>query len=161
MKNSILAFAILTHCLFDGFTTHAQITRQVPGEIILAFDINFNETSLLRWEKAAGGYRAVFNQGNGRMEAYFSREAELKGLARYIESNELPVKVTRKLSRQYARFLPEEICEYRCNVNGLCYIISMQNEKIRQIVKLSPAGKLLDSERQRIKKTNNAIVRKQ
>ena len=161
MKKIFFTATVFFCCLFTGFTGHTQITRCVPEEVRLAYDINFNEASLVSWEKVRDGYRAIVNLGKERIDAYFSKTGEFKGVGRCIESNLLSVKVIKKLSRQYDDFSVEEIYEYTCNVNGICYFITMQNDQVMLVVKFSPSGKLLDSEEQQIKKPDNIIVRKE
>lgn len=114
----------LSLSLFAAVAAAANGPEPVSEEVKASFKKEFPGANIISWTDAGDYMKAVFLFSGFRSEAYFTKDGELKGSARNIFYNQLPLAVTKALEKRFENPDVLEISEVTSG-NGTSYLLRL------------------------------------
>lgn len=151
MKKYISGVMLIACYILLGIPGYSQYTDAVPWKVKNAFTLQFRDATAGPWRLIQDTYVASINYQNQEREVYFTEEGIFRGEGHYITPDNLPLKVKQTLDREFAGFQQNLAFEYTCQTAGLCYFVSLENEKYKVDLRLTPQGTIVFEQNSRIK----------
>lgn len=131
MRKIILMLA-LTISTISAFASEAEINAKV----LELFKTEFAAAKEVSWSDAGSYYKAEFTFNGQHVNAYYSKEGELLGLARYITSFDLPLSLQASLKKAYTDFWISDLFE-KTKGTSTTYYITLENADTQLVLKAS------------------------
>jgi len=103
---------------------------------------NFPDAQHVSWEKNGDYFVAKFNTDTDRLTAYFSEDAELYKVTRFIECRHLPLTVQRALNERYDLQTRDKTIMEVTRGTETYYLVSFELDNKQIIVESNPSGNL-------------------
>lgn len=113
------------------------------------FKKEFAGAEYVKWSEDAGYISVSFILNSHRIQAWFSKDAELLGSIRGISYSQLPMLVIRSLQTRFSEPVMIEITEVM-NSEGTHYKVILENKDKKYKVSIQPDGNI--EETQKLKK---------
>lgn len=146
MKKTFVALSLLI-TIVSGAVAAAPVE---PGteQAKETFKKEFPGAELISWSSTGEMTKAVFIYGGYRSEAYFNEEGELKGSARNIFYNQVPLAVTRSVEKRFEQPDVLEVTEITMG-SGTSYVIRLSAGTKSYQLQIDAGGNLIQKERTR------------
>jgi hypothetical protein len=124
MKKLIIA-AVLSSVLLVN-AAFANKNEDVTYKVEAAFKQEFAQAKNVSWQKTDNYYKAVFRINNEVVNAYFTPEGEMLGMAHNMLSTQLPINLQTSLRKEYDGYWITDLFEFaKQDSNG--YYITIEN----------------------------------
>ena len=134
MKKMILALA-LVFTISGAFASDVTVTK----EVLKSFNNNFSNATDITWTIGDGYYKAAFTLNEQKVFAFFNSEGEYLGLARYINTLQLPVYQHSSLKKHYGQKWVTDLFEM-ANDEGTTYYITLEDANTKLVLKSTPGS---------------------
>jgi hypothetical protein len=122
------------------FVAVTGIAQNVPAPVKQAFETNFPNTTVKKWDKEDGDYEANFNTNGKTMSATFDAAGNLKETETGIKISELPAPVADYVKTNYkdAAIKEASVVErgkekmYEAEVKGKDLLFDMQGKFLKE-----------------------------
>ena len=117
----------------------ANVPIDPDPEVTEAFKKEFPGAQLVSWTQQGDFQKATFILAGHRSIAYFDQANEMVGCMRDIFFDQLPIVVMKAIDK---KFPAADFCEVReiNNADGTSYLLSVEQNKKKYKVKLTPEG---------------------
>ncbi|MFI5130172.1 MAG: hypothetical protein ACHQFX_09285 [Chitinophagales bacterium] len=129
MKKIIVTLAIALSTL-SSFAGEVKVSSKVLD----AFNTEFASAKEVVWTESNNYYKVAFVFNDQHVYAFYSAEAELMGLTRYISSLDLPISLQAGLKKDYSNYWISDLFEVS-NSEGTGYYITLENGDSRVVLK--------------------------
>lgn len=126
--------------------TFANVSVDPDPEVTEAFKKEFPGAQLVNWTQQGDYQKATFILAGHRSIAYFDQANEMVGCMRDIFFDQLPIVVMKAIDK---KFPAADFCEVReiNNADGTSYLLSVEQNKKKYKVKLTPEGSFTSIEK--------------
>ena len=122
MKKIILLLAITISTL----SAFARDEEKVNAKVLNAFQTEFTSAKEVNWTAGDNYYKAVFTFNDQQVQAFYSLEGELLGIARYITLLDLPMNLQTSLKKSYTDYWVSDLFEVTKS-DSTGYYITLEN----------------------------------
>ncbi|MCW3079301.1 hypothetical protein [Segetibacter sp.] len=136
MKKLFIA-ALLT--ITVAASSFATPDKKISNLAINNFRFEFAKASNVSWSTAENYYKATFNIGAEKMEAFYNARGEKVAISRTISIDELPVKAKRAFAKDYSDYIVKEAVEME-GMEETAYFIAAENDKESVILRVTGTG---------------------
>ena len=152
-KTSIAVILLLT---VIGSTTFAGVPKNAsfenpnntPGKVVpdfrgsAHFRLHFPGATNIAY-KVTGQFTEVnFTWNDLKLEVFYDTDGELIATCRQIPLGGLPLPLQISLGKQYKGFMPTGVTEFDDANDGLCYYVSVTNDKVSYLLRVSVDGSI-------------------
>jgi hypothetical protein len=93
--------------------------------------------------KVTGQFTEVnFTWNDLKLVVFYDRDGELIATCRIIPVGNLPLPLQISLQKQYEGFVPTEVTEFDDANDGLCYYVTVTNDKVTYVLHVSVDGSI-------------------
>ncbi len=117
---------VLAMFVMVGTTTVFAREDNVSQKVLNSFKTEFATAEDVTWSTGSNYYQAAFTLSGHKVFAYYTLEAELMGLGRYISSLQLPLHLLTELKTNYSGYWISDLFEVS-NDDGTQYYITLEN----------------------------------
>lgn len=120
----ILVLMLVTAAV--GFSTAQANEKNVPRNILAAFENKFSEAEQVTWVVTEKFYQAAFTLNQQRIFAIFNEHSELVSMKRHVSPLQLPLALIARLRNDYSGFWITDVSEIH-NYEGTQYFSRIEN----------------------------------
>lgn len=132
MKKILFVFGFLA---IVGVSS-AYPSEKVSPKVLASFKAEFSTAKDVTWETGNNYFRAAFSLNGQRVFAYYTVDAELVSIARYISSLQLPINLFTKLKNDYSKYWISDLFEVS-NTDGVHYYVTLENADTKLVMNSS------------------------
>jgi hypothetical protein len=132
MKKMMLTLAIALSTL----GVFAGTGEEVNPKVLKAFTNEFTTAGEVTWTKQDNYYKAAFTYNGNHVVAFYSTEAELLGLTRYVALQDLPINLQTDIRKNYNSYWITDLFEV-AKSDGTAYYITLENVDTKLVLKSS------------------------
>ncbi|HLO81577.1 MAG TPA: hypothetical protein VK166_11490 [Chitinophagaceae bacterium] len=115
-----------------------KVSKFIQAQLMEAFP----DAEHVSWDKMGDYYLARFTNSMGTITAYLDEDGAIYKVARYIDTNSLPLAVQRSLNEKYDLKENETVLEVTRNNNQTYYLVSFEHQNRKYIVESDLTGNL-------------------
>ncbi|MGQ0738947.1 MAG: hypothetical protein ACT4OJ_07815 [Bacteroidota bacterium] len=141
-----LFFVLCLSLTITATTAFAGKSYPVNDEVKETFKKEFPGAEVISWDDAGDFVKAIFLLNGYRSEAYFDSEGQLHATARNLFFTQLPLAVTKTVSKRYLNADILEATEIS-TTDGTSYLIRLETSAKKYKVRLDAAGNISSSEK--------------
>lgn len=134
MKKMIVTLAIMVTAL-----TSFAGEEKVDQKVLQAFNTEFATAGEAIWTVGENYYKVEFLYNEQHVFAYYSLDAELLGLSRYISPRDLPVYLQTKLKANYKEYWVADLFEVAKD-ESTSYYVTLENADTKLVLRSSGGG---------------------
>lgn len=124
MKKIMLLLGVLA--VSFGAVNANPGSEEVDARVLGAFKKEFATAKDITWTLAVNYYQASFVYNDQHITAYYNREGELLGLARFVSPVDLPMALQADLKKNYQSYWISNLFEAATN-EGTSYYITIED----------------------------------
>lgn len=138
MKKLLVTVAV---AVMVAITSFAADIKKINQRVLAAFEKEFTTATNVSWEvlKNEDICHASFVYANEVMEAYYTAEGELIGIARFLSQERMPLLVLKTIKAEYSKYKFQQASEYM-GADTTSYIVTLENEKQSVVVRIYHNG---------------------
>jgi hypothetical protein len=121
-KMTLVLGLMLTIAVTSAFAAEVKVSTKVLD----AFKKEFSTAQEVTWMVGDNYYRATFKYNEQNIFAYYSLDGELKGVARYLSSLQLPINLLTNLKNGYSQYWVSDLFELN-NTEGTHYYVTLED----------------------------------
>src|ERR1700712_204603 len=92
--------------------------KQIPNEVISAFNTDFDASVKVTWETGTGYFKAGFIQSGVLCYAFYSMDGELMGMGRQLTTDMIPASLGEQLESVYSGYTLTELYQIGTEESG-------------------------------------------
>lgn len=124
MKKIMLLLGVLA--VSFGAVTANPGSEEVDARVLGAFKKEFATAKDITWTLAVNYYQASFVYNDQHITAYYNREGELLGMARFVSPVDLPMALQADLKKNYQSYWISNLFEAATS-EGTTYYITIED----------------------------------
>ena len=124
MKKQILTLSLAVLVAFSSAFANGK--EGVSQKAVESFSKEFVNAKNVQWESGKEFNRATFELNQQVMFAYYSADGDLLAVSRNITSNQLPIRLSADLKKQYGNFWISDLFEMASN-NETSYYVTLES----------------------------------
>jgi hypothetical protein len=117
----------------------AYSSEKVSQKVLSSFKSEFSTATNVEWETGTNYFRAAFSLNEQRIFAYYSPEAELISIGRYISSFQLPINLYNTLKKDYDKYWISDLFELSNN-DGIHYYATLETADNKLTIRSTNGG---------------------
>jgi hypothetical protein len=142
MKKIIAGLVLLTSLVIQLHAETPLLNLNSPDLLEEKLMEAFPDATHITWERNGDLHVARFNTTNDRMTAYFTDDAELYKVTRFVECKHLPLTVQRSLNETYDLAKKEKTIMEVTKGTDTYYLISFESDNRQFIIESDMSGNL-------------------
>lgn len=145
MKKIMIA-TLACFLFFTSFASDGYVNKTAKNN----FSHLFEEAKDVKWETTVDFYRASFYTDDSYRQAYFDLKGEYIGISKTVKLRDLSAAVSKKLLSDYEGYMVRELASFETAEGELNYFASVENNKEKITIKITPNGEFSVVKRTRI-----------
>jgi hypothetical protein len=125
MKKMIIALGLLL-TLGAGSVFAGEETGTVSPRVLQSFQKDFTTATDVNWDYGKEIFRASFTLRGQKIFAYYSAEGDLMSVVRYINTMQLPFRLSNDLKDRYNKYWVSDLFEVNSN-SDTKYYVTLEN----------------------------------